>query len=142
VISKIASQDRLKEGDKLSNARLVSIIDDDESVRQSLAGLLRSFGIASQSFSSAEDFLASPSATENDCLIVDVKMPGMSGLDMQDALISRGAQIPIIFFTGFPDVRIRDRAQMAGAIVVLEKPFDSKDIPQYLEFAFNRAPAN
>jgi FixJ family two-component response regulator len=63
----------------------------------------------------------------------------MSGLDMQDALVSRGAQIPIIFITAFPEGRIRDRAQAAGAIAVLEKPFDSKDILQYLEIAFNRA---
>jgi FixJ family two-component response regulator len=124
----------------LSNARLVSIVDDDDSVRQGLACLFRSLGFASQSFSSAEDFLASPSVTGSNGLIADVKMPGMSGLDMHDALVSRGAQIPIIFITAFPDERIRDRAQAAGAIAVLEKPFASKDILRYLEIAFNRAP--
>jgi FixJ family two-component response regulator len=66
-------------------------------------------------------------------------MPGMSGLDMQDALISRGAQIPIIFITAFPDGPIRERAEAAGAIAVLEKPFDSNDILRYLEIAFGRA---
>jgi FixJ family two-component response regulator len=119
---------------------LVSIVDDDESIRQALASLFRSLGVASQSFSSAEDFLASLSVTGSDCLIADVKMPGISGLDMWDALVSRGAQIPIIFITAFPDGRIRDRAQAAGAIAVLEKPFASKDILRYLEIAFNRAP--
>jgi FixJ family two-component response regulator len=126
----------------LSNARLVSIIDDDESVRQALACLFRSLGVANQSFSSAEDFLASPSVTGSDCLIADVKMPGMSGLDMQDALISRGAQIPIIFITAFPDRPIRERAEAAGAIAVLEKPFNSNDILRYLEIAFGRASAS
>jgi FixJ family two-component response regulator len=118
----------------------VSIVDDDDSVRQALACLFRSLGFASQSFSSAEDFLASPLVTGSNCLIADVKMPSMSGLDMRDALVSRGAQIPIIFITAFPDGRIRDRAQAAGAITVLEKPFASKDILRYLEIAFNRAP--
>jgi FixJ family two-component response regulator len=126
----------------LSNARLVSIIDDDESVRQALACLFRSLGVASESFASAEDFLASPSVAGSACLIADIKMPGMSGLDMQDALVSRGAQIPIIFITAFPNGHIRERAKAAGAIAVLEKPFDSNDILRHLEVAFNRTHAS
>jgi FixJ family two-component response regulator len=89
---------------------LVTVVDDDESVRESLPDLLREFGFAAQTFSSAEEFLESDSVGQTRCLILDVAMPGMNGLDLQRELKARGQKIPIIFVTGQKDESIRARA--------------------------------
>jgi FixJ family two-component response regulator len=108
----------------VSKAQIVSIIDDDASVRAAVEGLVRSAGFVAFTFESAEGFLRSPRAEDSACLITDVQMPGMSGLDLQNRLIAQGSRIPIIFITAFPEQDIRNRAQAAGAIAFLEKPFD------------------
>jgi len=102
---------------------LLSVVDDDESVRESLPDLLREFGFAVRAFSSARDFLSSDDLDETKCLILDVAMPGMSGLDLQQELKRRGKEIPIIFITGQKDEDIRIQAFGHGAVNFLYKPF-------------------
>lgn len=102
---------------------LVSIVDDDESVRESLPDLLREFGFAARSFSSAQEFLSSGCVGETSCLILDIAMPGMSGLELQQELKRLGQKIPIIFITGRKDEAIRTQALKQGAAGFLLKPF-------------------
>jgi FixJ family two-component response regulator len=102
---------------------LVSIVDDDESVRESLPDLLRQFGFAAQAFSSAEAFLASEAISETRCLILDIAMPGMSGPDLQQELIRRRQEIPIVFITAQDDETVRPRLLARGAVECLYKPF-------------------
>jgi FixJ family two-component response regulator len=102
---------------------LVSVVDDDESVRESLPDLLRELGFAAQAFSSAEMFLASVVVDKTRCLILDVAMPGMSGPDLQSQLMGRGQKTPIVFITAQGDETIRKRLLEAGAADCLFKPF-------------------
>ena len=102
---------------------LVSIVDDDESVRESLPDMVRQFGFAAQAFSSAEAFLASDFVDQTRCLILDVAMPGMSGPDLQRELASRRQMIPIVFITASGDKATRSRVLADGAIECLFKPF-------------------
>jgi FixJ family two-component response regulator len=123
---------------EVSHRRIITIIDDDESVRQALSGLLRSLGFANFSFASAEEFLQSPSLHNSDCIIADVHMPGMSGLELQEVVRRQAISVPIIFITAFPRQHIRERADAAGAVAVLEKPFDAQLIVDSLDSAFGR----
>ena len=102
---------------------LVSVVDDDESVRESLPDLLREFGFAAEAFSSAEAFLASDFVSETSCLILDVAMPGMSGPALQEELIRRQQEIPIVFITANGDETVRPRLLAQGAVECLFKPF-------------------
>jgi FixJ family two-component response regulator len=102
---------------------LLSVIDDDQSVRESLPDLLREFGFDAQAFSSAREFLSSDYLDATRCLILDVAMPGMTGLDLQLELKRRAQEIPIIFITGQKDEGIRDQAFKQGATQFLYKPF-------------------
>jgi FixJ family two-component response regulator len=102
---------------------LVTVVDDDESVRESLPDLLGEFGFSSEVFSSAEEFLASDTASQVNCLVLDVAMSGMTGFDLQHELKVRGFEIPIIFITAQKDETVRKRALDAGAVGVLLKPF-------------------
>jgi FixJ family two-component response regulator len=102
---------------------LVAVVDDDISVRESLPDLLREFGFAAHAFSSAEEFLASDSVGETKCLILDIAMPGMTGLDLQRELKIRAHKIPIIFITAQKDEVVRARAFDQGAAEFLLKPF-------------------
>jgi FixJ family two-component response regulator len=102
---------------------LVSIVDDDESVRESLPDLLKVFGLASQTFSSAEEFLAKDGISGSKCLILDVAMPGMCGPELQKELSRRKIEIPIIFITGHRDEMLRSRLIEQGAVECLVKPF-------------------
>ncbi|SEF10292.1 Response regulator receiver domain-containing protein [Rhizobiales bacterium GAS191] len=111
---------------RVSKVRIVSIIDDDASVRVAMEGLVRSLGFVACAFESAEDFLRSPRVDETSCLITDVQMPGMNGLELQSHLLAQGRRLPIIFITAFPEQSIRQRAQAAGALAFLEKPFDGE----------------
>ena len=111
------------EGRSGSELPLLSVVDDDESVRESLPDLLREFGFASRAFSSAEEFLASGSANETSCLILDIAMPGMTGPELHQELKRRGQKIPTIFITGQRDETIRDRMLKQGAAGFLLKPF-------------------
>ncbi|HEY7442966.1 MAG TPA: response regulator [Vicinamibacterales bacterium] len=102
---------------------LVSVVDDDESVRESLPDLIRQFGFCARAFASAEAFLASESISETRCLLLDIAMPGMSGPDLQQELIRRRQEIPIVFITGTGDQTVRPRILATGAVECLFKPF-------------------
>jgi FixJ family two-component response regulator len=107
----------------MATRSLVSIVDDDESVRESLPDLVRQFGFAAAAFSSAEAFLASDVVSETRCLLLDVAMPGMSGPDLQQELIHRRRTIPIVFITANGDRTIRPSLLAQGAMECLFKPF-------------------
>jgi FixJ family two-component response regulator len=102
---------------------LVAVVDDDPSVRESLPDLLWEFGFRSQAFPSAEEFLASDCVSQTRCLIVDIAMPGMSGPDLQQELMLRRQEIPIVFITGHGDETVRPRMLEMGAVECLLKPF-------------------
>ena len=116
----------------------ISIVDDDDSVRTAMGRLVRSLGYNSSEFASAEAFLASPWLAETACLIADVQMPGMSGLDLQDALREQGNLLPIIFITAFPTDTIRKRAQAAGAVGFFGKPVDVQNLILSLDAVLNK----
>lgn len=114
---------------------LVTVVDDDESVRESLPDLLRAFGFAAESFASAAEFLASDAAGRTDCLLLDIAMPGMTGLELQREL-TRGRQaIPIVFITALGDEHLRSRALAQGAVACLPKPFGEAALLHALEAA-------
>jgi len=115
---------------------LVSIVDDDESVRESLPDLLKEFGFASQTFASAEEFLASDGIARTQCLILDVSMPGMCGPELQKELNRRNVRIPIIFITGQRDEMLRSRLIGQGATAYLIKPFSDAAMLEALNSAF------
>ena len=102
---------------------LVAVVDDDESVRESLPDLLGELGFGAGVFASAEEFLASGSVRQTQCLVLDIAMPGMTGLDLQRELQARGHGIPIVFITAQKDEIVRKRAQEGGAVGFLLKPF-------------------
>ena len=102
---------------------LVSVVDDDESVRESLPDLLRQFGFVAVAFSSAEAFLASGIVSETSCLLLDIAMPGMSGPDLQRELTRRRQEIPIVFITAQGDESVRPDLLARGAVECLRKPF-------------------
>jgi len=114
---------------------LVSVVDDDESVRESLPDLLREFGFAACAFSSAEEFLASDWIDRTRCLVLDIAMPGMSGLELQRELKLRGQEIPIVFITARRDEGIRPLALEQGAVECLFKPFSDTALLQALNAA-------
>ena len=120
----------------MNPSSLVSIVDDDESVRESLPDLLKEFGFASQTFSSAEDFLASDGICRSQGLILDVAMPGMCGPELQEELNRRKIKIPIIFITGHRDETLRSRLIQQGAIACLIKPFSDAAMLEALNSAF------
>ena len=117
---------------------LVSVIDDDESVRESLPDLLRQFGFAARAFSSAEAFLESQSVGSTRCLVLDVAMPGMSGLDLQHELARRQWDIPIVFITATGDPTILPRVLALGAVACLSKPFTDTALLDALNTALRR----
>jgi DNA-binding NtrC family response regulator len=107
---------------------LVYVVDDDPSAREGVARLIRSGGLMTKTFASGEEFLATPRADVPSCLVLDVNLPGLSGLDVQRELIKSGPQIPIIFLTGHGDIPMTVRAVKAGAVDFLTKPFDGEDL--------------
>ena len=111
-----------RESNDLKRA-LVAVVDDDESVRESLPDLLKEFGFRTRAFSSAQEFLSSGSLEQTRCLILDVVMPGMTGLDLQRQLNDRDRSIPIIFITAQKDTQVQERAFEQGAVSFLLKPF-------------------
>jgi FixJ family two-component response regulator len=102
---------------------VIAIVDDEQPVRDATKSLVRSLGYHACTFASAADFLESEQVHDTSCLITDVQMPGLSGIDLQDRLIARGHCIPIIFMTGYPNNSVRARAMKAGAVCFLNKPF-------------------
>jgi Response regulator len=115
---------------------LVAVVDDDESVRESLPDLLWELGFTAHVFSSAEEFLTSGSSSGAGCLILDVAMPGMTGLDLQRELKRRGQKIPIVFITGHKDEIVRAQAYKEGAAAFLIKPFSDTALLEALNTAF------
>jgi FixJ family two-component response regulator len=122
----------------VGKAPLASIVDDDESVRIATKSLLGSLGWRVHTFASAEEFLHSPSVNDTSCLIVDMQMPGMNGIELQRALRNGGYTTSIVFITAFPDERIAARALRRGALGFLTKPFDETSLIECLERALER----
>ena len=117
---------------------IISIVDDDEEIRAAIESLVQSYGLRSQGFASAEAFLASSLAEQTACLITDVQMPGMSGVDLQDALIKRGSRLPIIFISAFPEERLQRKVEAAGALIFLSKPFDARQLMACIQNALDK----
>ncbi len=115
---------------------LIAIVDDDEAVRLGTTSLVRSLGYDVQTYELAEDFLQSQERHDTSCLISDVQMPGLGGLDLQKVLVAENSPMPIIFITAYPDANIRQIALQAGAVCFLSKPFDGETLIQCLEKVF------
>jgi len=124
-----------KKSGRVAEAPVISIIDDDASVRTATARLLRSLGFSAHAFASAKEFLSSPRLSETSCVIADVQMPGMAGVELQEYLVAHDHGTPIIFMTAFPQDRIRERAMKAGAVCFLSKPLDEARLLECLEWA-------
>ena len=122
----------------MSAAPLISIVDDDDSLRDSLNNLIRSVGFRAQGFASAEEFLNSTQLHDTECLILDVRMPGMSGLDLQRHLVAANSQIPIVFITSHADDDARERALQAGAVAFLYKPCREEMLLKAIDSALHR----
>jgi FixJ family two-component response regulator len=127
-----------REYHRMSTAPLISIVDDDDSLRNSLNNLIRSVGFRAQGFSSAEAFLNSNQLHDTACLILDVRMPGMDGLDLQRQLVAANCRIPIVFNTSHGDDNARTRALEAGAVAFLYKPFREEALLKAIDSALNR----
>ena len=116
-------------------APMISIVDDDKSFRESANSLIRSLGYATATFASAEEFLESGRLRDTECLITDMQMPGMSGVDLQSHLLANGHRTPVIFVTAHPQERLRERALAAGALGFLSKPFREENLIACLDKA-------
>jgi FixJ family two-component response regulator len=121
-----------------ADAPTVFIIDDDANVRASIAGLLKSVGLRSEIFGTAQEFLSRTRSDGPSCLVLDVRLPGMNGLDVQRELTERGASIPIIFITGHGDIPMTVRAMKSGAVEFLTKPFNDQDLLDAIHQALDR----
>ena len=121
----------------MPKASLVSVVEDDQFFRESMRRLMRSFGYTVEAFASATDFLASPRIGETACLIADVNMPAMTGLDLHRRLIERGHQIPTILMTAYPDNDVRTRALKDGVVCYLRKPVDENHLMRCLRAALH-----
>lgn len=109
-----------------AKTKFVAIVDDDDSMRDALQGLLKAVGLSAQAFASAEEFLKSGQHRQTACLIADIRMPGMSGLELQAQLNAENCRIPTIFITAHGDAKLRMQALRAGAVEFLAKPFDDE----------------
>lgn len=118
------------------NGTIVAVIDDDELVRTALRELMRSAGLPAHAFASAEDFLNSGQQAQTACLIADIRMPGMSGLELQAKLNADRRRIPTIFITAHGDEKMRMQALRAGAVEFLAKPFDDEALLERVRAAF------
>lgn len=116
----------------------VFIVDDDELIRDSLEQLVKSVGLKTQTFASAQAFLESELPDKPSCLVLDIRMPGLSGLDLQDQLIKQGFSIPIIFITGHGTVPMSVRAMKAGAVDFLQKPFEAQELLDAINLAIEQ----
>lgn len=122
----------------MSVLSVISVIDDDASIRAAANNLLSSHGYVVHTFESAEDFLQSAHQDGSSCVVADVQMSGMSGLDLLTHLRTRGNNVPFIFITAFPDESVRDRALKAGAICFLSKPFPASVLINGIEVALSQ----
>ena len=118
---------------------MVYIVEDDESIRRALKRLLRSTGYHALTFESAEDFIDSAPGGGEGCLILDIRLPGMTGLDLQEKLASQGAKYAVIFMTAHDNPQWRQRAEKAGAVAYLMKPFDEQSLLDAIQLACHEA---
>src|SRR5215469_2582759 len=118
---------------------MVYVVDDDASAREGVAGLLRSAGLAARTFASGEEFLAAPPPKRPSCLVLDVNLPGVSGLEVQQELAKAAVDLPIIFLTGHGDIPTTVRAVKAGAANFLTKPFDDEELLKAVRQALERS---
>jgi two-component system, LuxR family, response regulator FixJ len=118
---------------------LVYVVDDEASIRDSLAMLLRSVGLASRTFGDAKSFLAAYQPRPDTCLVADVRMPGMSGIELQEVLRSRGTELPVVIITGHGDIAMAVRAMKAGAADFIEKPFHDQTLLDAVHRALARS---
>jgi FixJ family two-component response regulator len=123
---------------KPAGAPTVFVIDDDAAVRASIQGLLKSVGLRSESFGTAQDFLCSKRPDGPSCLVLDVRLPGVNGLDLQGELAKAGVRIPIIFITGHGDIPMSVKAMKSGAVEFLTKPFRDQDLLDAIHQALDR----
>jgi FixJ family two-component response regulator len=124
----------------LKSVTTISVIDDDPMVRDATADLISSLGYTALSFESAEQFLDSGHAKNTSCLITDLQLPGLNGIELQHQLLADGYRMPVIFITGFPEAKARARALAAGATAFLAKPFEDSSLISYLESALHGSP--
>jgi len=122
----------------LQNAT-ISIVDDNQSVRSALSRLLKLHGYVPYAFASAEEFLRSDQLSESACLIADVRMPGMSGVELLEHLVGQDRHIPVIFITAFPEEGSRSRAMASGAVCFLQKSFDTQVLIDSIDAALSRS---
>jgi len=122
----------------LKHKSLIAVVDDDQSVREALENLISSVGFEVQLFASAEDFLDSDTLSQVDCAILDVRLPGISGLELQQQLAANGKSIPVIIITAQGDDKTQDQAVAAGAIAFLKKPVKEEVLLAALESALTR----
>lgn len=123
---------------KQPTATLIAVVDDDESLRVALDGLLRATGYRARTFGSGSDFLASDSLGQADCLICDIQMPGMCGVELLTQLQARGFDIPVIFISAHPGQRSRITPGMAGVVSCLPKPFEAQHLLDCIESVLQR----
>ncbi len=122
----------------MENLPVISIVDDDESVREATKSLVRSLGYKALTFESAEEFLESAQMMATTCLITDVQMPGLSGVELQDRLISDGHDMPTIFVSAFPDTRLERKVLQSGAIAYLRKPVKEDRLVEHIDTALKQ----
>ena len=122
----------------MSKVPVIAIVDDDESFRRATTSFVRSLGYGTAAFDSAEAFLKSDRFCHTDCVITDVQMPGMTGIELQGRLIAEGHRVPVIFITAFPEMRARAQALASGAIGFLAKPFNDQNLITCLNEALAR----
>jgi len=130
-----------KQGPKLPRTAVIAIVDDDHSVREALTSLVRSLGYVAMAFERAEDLLNSKRRRSVSCLIADVQMPGMTGLELHDRLVTLGKPIPTILITAFHNESVRQRALQAGVVGYLTKPFSEEDLLACIRSILGRSEA-
>jgi FixJ family two-component response regulator len=118
----------------------VYVVEDDESIRRAIGRLLRSAGYHALAFESAEEFLDSTSGTGEGCLVLDIRLPGMTGLDLQEKLVSSGAKYSVIFMTAHDNPQWQERAKKAGALAYLKKPFGDQSLLDTIQLACGKRP--
>jgi two-component system, LuxR family, response regulator FixJ len=118
--------------------KIIAIVDDDESVRESLSGLIESFGLAAKTFGSAEEYIRSGQVGQTVCAVLDIRLPGMSGLELQ-RLLTRDNPVPVVLISAHADSRTRTEALAGGAIDLLNKPFSDEDLLGALRIALERS---
>jgi FixJ family two-component response regulator len=129
-------------GSNMTSRPLVSVVDDDESVRESLPDLLGEMGFTAKAFASAEEFLASGIIKQTRCLVLDITMPGMTGPDLQQELINRGLVVPIVFITARPNEAMFARLIQRGAVRCILKPFKDLELREAIETALSSKPGS